>query len=149
MLTINEREIKQMQETVWKYLWPVNFLCSLDKKQHFNCFRFSAEMFVLLQLFADVWSESVLVLMQDQLLPDHCFPKVSFTVAEKAITNNEVRETYGEIQPGADGLVNITNAQISQSYIYIIYLSAVLFTIQSGQILHVQCMNNKLCRFVT
>lgn len=128
-----------MQETVWKYLWPVNFLCSLDKKQHFNCFRFSAEMFVLLQLFADVWSESVLVLMQDQLLPDHCFPKVSFTVAEKAITNNEVRETCGEILPDA-GLVNITNAHASKSYV--IYLSAMLFTIQSGLISHIQCMNN-------
>lgn len=59
-------------------------------------------MFVLLQLSADVWSESLLVSMQDQLFPDHCFPKVSFTVAEKAITKNEVRETYGEIQPDAD-----------------------------------------------
>ncbi len=57
--------------------------------------------------------------MQDQLLPDHCFSKVSFTVAEKAITNNEVRGTYGAMQPDADGLVNITNAHISQSNILV------------------------------
>lgn len=44
---------------------------------------------------------------------------MSFTVAEKAITNNEVRETYGEIQPDADGLVNITNAHTSQSNILV------------------------------
>ncbi len=92
-----------MYKTFWKYLWPVSF--PLQKSisdvciSPVICRRVKWEFIRL-----DAGSAASRSLLQQSEL---------HTVAEKAITNNEVRGTYGAMQPDADGLVNITNAHKS------------------------------------